>query len=57
MIGKPDTREDLREMIVGHQHVKAVGVGHSWWQEQFCSGTDGSALNVVTTELLATLQA
>lgn len=46
-------------MVVSHDHVKAVGVGHSWWMEQFCSGPNQTASNIdiVTTELLPTLQA
>jgi hypothetical protein len=35
----------------GYERVKAVGVGHSWWAEQFCAGGDASAINIVTTEL------
>ena len=27
----------------------------SWWREQFCAGSDASAINVVTTELRDTL--
>lgn len=26
-------------------------LGHSWWKEQFCSGTDETAVNIVTTEM------
>jgi hypothetical protein len=25
--------------------------GHSWWKEQFCSGSDETAINIVMTEL------
>jgi hypothetical protein len=31
--------------------VKAAGLGHSWWSEQFCAGNTSSALNIVMTEL------
>lgn len=34
-----------------YDHVKAVGVGHSWWKEQFCAGSDSKSINIVTTEL------
>jgi hypothetical protein len=37
--------------------VNAVGVGHSWWRQNFCSGTNSSAINIVTTELSDTLPA
>lgn len=30
--------------------MRAVGVGHSWWKEQFCSGEDEESVNVVMTE-------
>ena len=36
-------------------HVKGVGVGASWWQEQFCAGNDSSAIDIVMTELTPTL--
>ena len=35
----------------GYDRVKAVGVGHSWWKEQFCAGNATNAINIVTTEL------
>jgi hypothetical protein len=38
-----------------YPRVKASGVGHSWWKEQFCAGSNGSALNIVTTEQKAVL--
>lgn len=34
-----------------YDRVKAVGVGHSWWREQFCAGNSSRAINIVTTEL------
>ena len=42
-------------MVAAFPRVKAVGVGHSWWSDQFCAGNDTTALNVVMTELQATL--
>ena len=41
-------------MVLAYQRVKASGVGHSWWADQFCAGgaADGDgAINIVTTEL------
>lgn len=35
----------------GYDRVKAVGVGHSWWKEQFCAGKGTDSINIVTTEL------
>ena len=35
--------------------VKASGVGHSWWKEQFCAGNDSRSINIVMTELKPTL--
>ena len=37
--------------LQGYDKVKAVGVGHSWWKEQFCAGAGSKAINIVTTEL------
>ena len=36
--------------------VKASGVGHSWWREQFCAGNGSDALNIAMTELKPTLE-
>lgn len=36
--------------------AQASGVGGSWWAEQACAGTNGSAINVVLTELESTRQ-
>jgi hypothetical protein len=55
-VGRPSTMEDVREMVLCFDRVKAVGVGHSWWQEQFCSGSDENAVNLVMTELKNTLE-
>jgi hypothetical protein len=38
-------------LLQAFDNVKAVGVGHSWWKEQFCAGQDDSSTNIVTTEL------
>ena len=46
---------ELLAMVQQYSRVKGVGVGHSWWQEQFCSGTDASAINIVLTEFQDTL--
>lgn len=49
---------ELREMVLAHELVKASGVGHSWWADQFCAGgaADGDrAINIVMTELAETL--
>ena len=54
-IGRPQTKDDILDMVEYYQQVKAVGVGHSWWKEQFCSGNDSSAINIVMTELNSTL--
>ena len=55
MIGKPRDKEDLGSLVGHFSHVKGVGVGHSWWGEQFCSGNDSDSINIVTTELQTTL--
>jgi FAD/FMN-containing dehydrogenase len=56
LIGRPATVTDLRTMVLRYDRVKASGVGHSWWQEQFCAGDgDIESINVVMTELEGTL--
>lgn len=37
--------------LQGFDRVKAVGVGHSWWKEQFCAGDSDKSINIVLTEL------
>eukprot|EP00210_Caulerpa_lentillifera_P006113 g5840.t1 len=50
-VGKPRGIQDLQSIVRSYRKVKAVGVGHSWWKEQFCSGEDENAVNIVMTEL------
>lgn len=54
-LGRPETKEEVLTMIAYYESVRGVGVGHSWWQQQFCSGNDSSSINIVTTELNTTL--
>jgi FAD/FMN-containing dehydrogenase len=55
LVGRPETIRDMRDIVASFEFVQAVGVGHSWWQEQFCSGDDENAVNLVMTELKSTL--
>jgi len=55
VVGKPSTLSELQAQIQAYDHVKAVGVGHSWWQQQFCSGADSSSVNIVLTQMNSTL--
>ncbi|KAI8108600.1 hypothetical protein M9434_006624 [Picochlorum sp. BPE23] len=55
LVGRPETIRDMRDIVTSFEFVQAVGVGHSWWQEQFCSGDDENAVNLVMTELKSTL--
>lgn len=55
VVGKPSTLSELQAQIQTYDHVKAVGVGHSWWQQQFCSGADSSSANIVLTQMNSTL--
>eukprot|EP01023_Acetabularia_acetabulum_P065410 TRINITY_DN8655_c0_g1_i3.p1 TRINITY_DN8655_c0_g1~~TRINITY_DN8655_c0_g1_i3.p1 ORF type:complete len:582 (+),score=94.72 TRINITY_DN8655_c0_g1_i3:131-1876(+) len=50
-VGRPKTKEQLQELVRTFDRVKGVGVGHSWWKEQFCSGADSASINMVMTEL------
>ena len=50
-VGRPKTLDEARTLVATFPKVKAVGVGHSWWKEQFCAGEDSNAVNVVMTEL------
>ena len=54
-VGRPENLEEASKIVEAYDRVKAVGVGHSWWQEQFCSGDDENAVNLVMTELKSTL--
>ncbi|PSC73887.1 L-gulonolactone oxidase [Micractinium conductrix] len=54
-VGKPAAVKDIQQMVTAFPRVKASGVGHSWWTEQFCAGDDANSLNIVTTELKSTL--
>jgi FAD/FMN-containing dehydrogenase len=50
-IGRPRTVAELQTIVATFPKVKAVGVGHSWWKEQFCAGNTSDAVNIVVTEL------
>jgi hypothetical protein len=56
-VGRPSDLRQLSQLVTAFPRVKAVGVGHSWWSENFCAGQDDQAINIVTTELTDTLQA
>ncbi|KAK9823265.1 hypothetical protein WJX72_001448 [[Myrmecia] bisecta] len=55
LVGRPVNLTQLQNLVTNFKHVKGVGVGHSWWQEQFCSGRDADSVNIVMTELDDTL--
>ncbi len=55
-VGRPRDWGQLASLVRTYPKVKAVGVGHSWWAQQFCAGTNESAINVVTTEFDAVLR-
>jgi hypothetical protein len=50
-IGRPRTQEDVLALLSAYPRVKANGLGHSWWQEQFCSGNTSTALNMMMTSI------
>ena len=50
-MGRPKSRQELAALVEAFARVKAVGVGHSWWAQQFCSGIHSDAINIVMTEL------
>lgn len=54
-VGRPQSKEEVLGLIAYYDRVKGVGVGHSWWREQFCSGNDSTSINIVMTELESTL--
>ncbi|KAK9796706.1 hypothetical protein WJX73_006743 [Symbiochloris irregularis] len=54
-VGRPANVVELLGMVTAFSKVKAVGVGHSWWQEQFCSGKTNDSINIVMTEMANTL--
>lgn len=55
VVGRPTRVQELQAQVQQYDRVKAVGVGHSWWQQQFCSGSDASAVNIALTQLNNTL--
>ena len=55
VVGKPRSLTELQAQVQQYDRVKAVGVGHSWWQQQFCSGTDSNSVNIVLTRMNNTL--
>jgi len=36
--------EALLSLVAAFPRVKGVGVGHSWWQQQFCAGNTSDHL-------------
>lgn len=55
-MGRPADIDELKQLVQSYEHIKAVGVGHSWNKEQFCANTSAdSSLNLVMTELLTTV--
>jgi len=50
MLGRPSSYSQLSNLLRTYPRVKANGVGHSWWKDQFCAGHNGSAIGVITTE-------
>ena len=55
-VGRPTTFQELISLVTTFSRVKAVGVGHSWWQQQFCAGTEPTALGLVLTEFPSVLK-
>lgn len=49
-MGRPTSMQETLNLIKSFKYVKAVGVGHSWWQEQFCAGNTTDAIQMVMTE-------
>lgn len=54
-IGKPKNLEEAQTIVTLFDRVKANGVGHSWWMQQFCSGSNDTDINIVMTEFNDTL--
>ncbi|CAL5225804.1 g8581 [Coccomyxa viridis] len=54
-MGRPQSNDELLQLIKQSTKVKAAGVGHSWWMEQACSGNTSDAVQVVLTEYPAVL--
>jgi hypothetical protein len=56
-VGRPSSVEELLALISAFPRAKGVGVGHSWWQQQFCptEATNEPAIGIVTTEIASTL--
>ena len=54
-VARPTDLEEMAKIVQAYDQVKAVGVGHSWWQEQFCAGPDERSADIVMTELASTV--
>ncbi len=50
-VGRPTSVADIQTLVTMFPKVRANGVGHSWWKEQFCAGNDSNSINIVMTEL------
>lgn len=55
-VARPTTLEEMSKIVTAYDQVKAVGVGHSWWQQQFCAGNDDRSADIVMTELQVRLR-
>ena len=51
LVGRPNSTQQLADIVTAFPAVKGVGVGHSWWQQQFCSGNTTEAVGIVLTDL------
>lgn len=50
-VGRPNSVSEAQALVQMFSRVKASGVGHSWWKEQFCAGNDDKSINLVMTEI------
>ncbi|PSC72038.1 cryptochrome DASH-like isoform A [Micractinium conductrix] len=50
-VGRPASLSELRTLVSLYPRVKAVGTGHSYVRDLFCTGNGSDALDIVMTEL------
>jgi len=47
-LGRVTDVRGVQAAVRGAARVKATGLGHSWWRDNFCAGDAPSSVNVMT---------
>jgi len=49
-VGRPNSKQELLDLIQAFPKVRGVGVGHSWVKQFFCAGNTTESIDIVLTE-------